>query len=274
VQDYSVVKTYGHLLGKLEKAFAKDKPLFALALYYPLAYPKDPAAELNPWELNRQKQLVRLIRILFLKRFESSIVAFESSCQNLLLKLLAFLDKNIDPAKPAEVNRLEKWRTANAEVLSHIHRAPAKGVGFAGRMTRPRKPKRSGTNSLDKFQPLDRAQYRIGRDFRRHATADLEHARGFSGGIEKASHPPMTTNCKALVKLLKSDADLKKRKVLVFTEYMATARYLKHELQAAGIQGVDEVDSATEQNRTASTPSSGLRHITTIRQPPISPPET
>jgi len=31
---------------------------------------------------------------------------------------------------------------------------------------------------------------------------------------------------------------------------MATARYLKHELVAAGIEGVDEVDSATKQDRT------------------------
>ena len=39
VANYSVKQTYGELLGKLEKAFARDKPLFALALYYPLAYP-------------------------------------------------------------------------------------------------------------------------------------------------------------------------------------------------------------------------------------------
>ena len=36
VVPYSVKKTYGHLLGKLEIAFAKEKPLFALAPYYPL----------------------------------------------------------------------------------------------------------------------------------------------------------------------------------------------------------------------------------------------
>ncbi len=31
-------KTYGHLLEKVELAFAKDNPLFALAPHYPLAY--------------------------------------------------------------------------------------------------------------------------------------------------------------------------------------------------------------------------------------------
>ena len=37
VVEYSVKKTYGHVLGKIEKAFAKETPLFALALPYPLA---------------------------------------------------------------------------------------------------------------------------------------------------------------------------------------------------------------------------------------------
>src|SRR5207247_2014580 len=64
--------------------------------------------------------LVRLIRVLFLKRFESSIVAFETSCQTLLLKLLAFLRKNIDPRNPAEAKRLEKWEVQNDELLAHV----------------------------------------------------------------------------------------------------------------------------------------------------------
>ncbi len=34
----------------------------------------------------------------------------------------------------------------------------------------------------------------------------------------------------ALIKLLKGDPDLKGRKVLIFSEFMATARYLKREL--------------------------------------------
>ena len=38
VADYSVKRTYGKLLGVVEKAFQKDKPLFTLGIYYPLAY--------------------------------------------------------------------------------------------------------------------------------------------------------------------------------------------------------------------------------------------
>lgn len=42
VADYSVKKTYGKLLVMLEKAFNKKQPLFALPMYYPLAYSKVP----------------------------------------------------------------------------------------------------------------------------------------------------------------------------------------------------------------------------------------
>jgi len=54
----------------VEKPLLKKKPLFSLAMYYPLAYKLKPA--LSPdkdtsFDINRQIQLVRLIRILFFK---------------------------------------------------------------------------------------------------------------------------------------------------------------------------------------------------------------
>ncbi len=61
--------------------------------------------------------------------------------------------------------------------------------------------------------------------------------------------PSHDDKLKALIKLLKSDPVLKRHKVLIFTEYMATARYLEHQLSAAGIDGVDEVDSASDRDR-------------------------
>ena len=54
---------------------------------------------------------------------------------------------------------------------------------------------------------------------------------------------------KALIKLLKSDPVLKKHKVLIFTEYMATARYLKQQLAKQGLSEIDEVDSAVNRDR-------------------------
>jgi len=80
VVDYSIKKTYGNLLTLVEKAFNKEKPLFSLAIYYPLAYYKGADASIEP--LRRTTKGGReLIRIGFLKRFESSARAFELSCR-------------------------------------------------------------------------------------------------------------------------------------------------------------------------------------------------
>jgi hypothetical protein len=57
VADYSIKKTYGRLLSMVEDAFSKDKPLFSLAVYYPLAYYKGPDESIDPFSEGRQKQV-------------------------------------------------------------------------------------------------------------------------------------------------------------------------------------------------------------------------
>ncbi len=53
----------------------------------------------------------------------------------------------------------------------------------------------------------------------------------------------------ALVKLLKTDPVLKAHKVLIFTEFAETARYLRRQLDAAAIPGVEQIDSGTKADR-------------------------
>ena len=48
VAEYSVKKTYGKLLEMIEAAFEKDKPLFSLAMYYPLAFYCGSDDQINP----------------------------------------------------------------------------------------------------------------------------------------------------------------------------------------------------------------------------------
>ena len=242
VIPYSVKKTYGHLLGKLEKAFARDKPLFALALYYPLAYWKGDPTTLDQFDVNRQKQVVRLIRILFLKRFESSIVAFESSCQTLLLKLLAFLRVNIDPNSPTEVARLEKWEAQNDELLAHVR-------ARRGELHEEETSEESdlGEEFDEDFTPIPRADFKVDEIFN-ETYSDLETVVDFLEEMQRLD-PSHDDKLKALVKLLTKDAVLKKHKVIIFTEFMTTARYLKKQLQAADIKGVDEIDSDSKRDR-------------------------
>jgi len=119
VADYSIKKTYGKLLTKIEAAFSKDKPLFSLALYYPLAYYKGPDSKIDPIIENRQKQVVALIRVQFLKRFESSACAFERSCARLLLELLALVTKHSE--SDSEKKRLQRWKDQHSELIGSVH---------------------------------------------------------------------------------------------------------------------------------------------------------
>lgn len=242
VITYSVKKTYGHLLGKFEKAFAKEKPLFALAMYYPLGYWKQDPSTLDQFDVNRQKQVVRLIRIQFLKRFESSIVSFESSSQTLLLKLLAFLRKNTDQTNPVEVKRLEKWEAQNEELLKHVK----------ARRGELEEEETSEENELgdefeDDFEALDRNAYKID-EIINETYSDLETVVDFLEEIQRFT-VEQDDKLKALIKLLTKDSVLKKNKVLIFTEFMSTARYLKKNLLAVGIKDVDEIDSDSKRER-------------------------
>lgn len=242
VVPYSVKKTYGHLLGKLEKAFAREKPLFALALYYPLAYWKGDKTKLDQFDVNRQKQVVRLIRILFLKRFESSIVAFEASCQTLLLKLLAFLRVNIDSDNSTEVRRLEKWEAQNEELLTHVR-------ARRGELQEEETSEESdlGDEFLGDFEAIPREDFKVGEIFD-ETYSDLETVVDFLEEMQRLD-PSHDDKLKALLSLLKKDAILKKHKVIIFTEFMTTARYLKKQLQTNDVAGVDEIDSASNRNR-------------------------
>jgi superfamily II DNA or RNA helicase len=242
VAHYSVKKTYGHLLGRLEKAFGREKPLFSLALYYPLAYWKGDPSQLDQFDVNRQKQLVRLIRILFLKRFESSIAAFDASCQTLLLKLLAFLRKNIDPDNPVEVRRFEKWQALNDEVLDRV-----KARQSELRDEDSSEESELGDDFIDDFEKLSREDFKVDEIFD-ETYSDLETVVDFLEELSRldASHDDKLG---ALVRILKKDPVLKRHKVIIFTEFMSTARYLRKQLIAAGINGVDEIDSDSNRDR-------------------------
>ena len=66
-------------------------------MYYPLAFSTN--KDIDTVAENRQRQVVALIRTIFLKRFESSLAAFAGSCLDLSAKVLRWLDVNtkIDP---------------------------------------------------------------------------------------------------------------------------------------------------------------------------------
>jgi SNF2 family DNA or RNA helicase len=243
VAEYSIRKSYGKLLDLVDTAFQKSKPLFALPMYYPLAYYTGPDTSIDPLEWNRQAQVVGLIRTNFLKRFESSVYAFELSCDRLLRKLLAFVDVNSE--SPAERKRYERWLDQHQEMLTQ---ARVRQLTLWGDDEEPEEENEDivPPELLEKAHHLPRDEYDVPEilaetylDLDQIATL-LDESRSFE--------PSHDDKLKKLVRLLKSK-DLAGRKVLIFTEFADTARYLRRELEKAGIDGVAELDSNTKTNR-------------------------
>ena len=245
VADYSVRKTYGELLDKFEKAFRRKSPLFTLPMYYPLAWYKGPDESIDPFEEGRQEQVVALIRTNFLKRFESSVAAFELSCDRLLKKLLAFLE--VHSESDAEKKRLERWKSQNAKVLGFAAQRQLELWGEEAEEAEEEQDEDVVPQEmLDAVRRLDREEFDVS-EMMQETFLDLDQIVQFLDEARKfeAKHDDKV---KKLIRLLRTK-ELTGQKVLIFTEFADTARYLKSQLDKAGIEGVAQVDSATKRNR-------------------------
>ena len=245
IAPYKLKVTYGRLLESVEQAFSRTKPLFALSIYYPLAYWKGPAdaPELESFNAGRQAQVVSLVRTQFLKRFESSAHAFEQSCWRLLKKLLAWVE--VHTSSDHDKRRLERWKLKNDKLINY---AAAKQLEFAIN-------DESGTDDededfitqddLDAIERLDPDLYKVD-EILDDTFMDLDQIVDFINLGAKVD-PAKDDKLKALIKMLKSDKDLKNRKVIIFSEFADTAYYLDQQLKLAGITGLERIDGSCSQ---------------------------
>ena len=211
-------------------------------MYYPLAWYTGPDTRIDSFEQNRQKQVVGLIRTNFLKRFESSVVAFELSCDRLLRKLLAFIEVHSETT--AEKKKLEHWKSNNAEILGYARHRQLEFWGQDGDELED--DDIVPPEMLDAVTQLNRKEFdvpaMITETFR-----DLDQLAHFTAEARKFE-PTHDDKLQKLIRLLKTK-DLADQKVLIFTEFADTARYLKRQLDKVGINGVAQVDSASPGNR-------------------------
>jgi hypothetical protein len=242
VAAYSIRKTHGRLLDMFENAFTKQNPLFALPMYYPLAWYNGPDKTIDPVEENRQKQVVGLIRTNFLKRFESSVVAFELSCDRLLKKLLAFVE--VHSATTTEKRKLQHWKAENAETLGYVRQRRLDL--WSEDEDESEDEDVVPQEMLDDVERLDREAYDVSAMLA-ETFRDLDQLVHFLAEARKFE-PKHDDKLQKLIRLLKSK-ELAGEKVLIFTEFADTARYLKRQLDEADISGVGQVDSATKTNR-------------------------
>ena len=242
VAAYSVEKTYGGLLRKVEEAFARQNPLFTLPMYYPLHWYCGPDKKIDPLEEGRQKQVVGLIRTNFLKRFESSITAFELSCVRLMSKLLAFVEVHSESEEEKEAAR--KWREEHAIT---IEQAQTRRGEYWGE-----DEEREGDEDLvlpetrEEVVRLKKSEYEV-PEMLRETYGDLDRVAEFLDEIH-ALDSGSDDKLRTLLDLLRSE-DLADRKVLIFTEFADTARYVARRLEAEGVEGLEQLDGSSDKNR-------------------------
>lgn len=248
---YEFSKSNNKLLLEMEKAFEKANPLFILPMYYPLHYVLTPDPDGK--EVNRQMQVVALIRTVFLKRFESSSAAFAGSAFDLSWKIIQWLTK-FAPLVDNGEKRLSDWRRLHDDVLQEIHRL----------VREPIAPTDDEDSEEDVqlpefelvFEDLNPEEFDL-ETMVEAAFDDLDQLKRFleiilQGGVEQDN------KYSALKRLLtdrKAPTDegygkeFVDQKVLVFTEFADTARYLHKRLVADGIADVDRLDGSRNNDR-------------------------
>lgn len=254
VVPYEFGMLYSPLFAEITAAFNKQTPLFVLPMYYPLAFSTDP--EVDPRLENRQKQVVALIRTIFLKRFESSMAAFAGSCLDLSTKVLKWLDVNAQGGDSSAA-RLQGWRKENEGTLQAIHDTYRSTldegwheedlteeeleeldynlVGGQYRLDEMVDAAFDDLNQLTRFMELVLAGAGLDDKFLKLRTLLMGPA-----ASEKATTDPVIFT-----------KEFQTQKVIVFTEFADTARYLHERLVEAGLADVDRIDGGRKGDRYA-----------------------
>lgn len=255
VVEYNLGLHHSKLLEELEAAFNKTNPLFELPMYYPLAF--STSKDVDTIAENRQKQVVGLIRTIFLKRFESSVAAFSGSCIDLSLKILRWLDANASE-HPEYAERLADWRTRHFPLIEQLHDRFRSNLD----MKESEVPDDLTEDELAELHyKLDGDDYDYERMFDA-AFEDLVQLQRFlerivdSGGMDDKYErlrdllAPTAKKAAALDKKVFAP-EFRTGKVIVFTEFADTARYLHERLTRDGVAHVDRLDGTRTTDRFA-----------------------
>ena len=253
--DYSLRRVYGTLYDELQKAFDRHNPFLNLAIYNTVNYHKKPERQIE----NRQKQIVGLIRTLVLKRLESSWRAFEATVENLLLKMAEWLEKYAP-------QRFAMWESTNTRwwgvVQNHIReRLQEDGIltqntletllnSVASNLSEEEDDLAS-VETDDDFVAADHDVDRLFSD----VVNDMNFLTGLLSRIyrlfyaDELANEPDTGQDDKLQQLLRLLKKHPNEKLLIFTEFCDTARYLYTQLQRAGFKHIEQIDSRRKVNR-------------------------
>ena len=249
VANYSLRISYGKLIDDFVDSFyRKDKqtgrslPILALAVYSPYEdeYYIGDKSKIDLMVSGRQQQIVNLIRQLLLKRFESSIAAFEETCVRIYFRLYTFLN---DYREQGNMRLIERTLNRQADVLEYVKNFIENNM-------------QSTLEELEDDLPdyvWDVEDNLSAEDFDIRAMLDdtLLDMEVLAEFIEDIMDFDSSKDDKIreLKRILTEDEHIKGKKVIIFTEFRSTAKYIYRELQKAGFDGLYEVDGQSKVNR-------------------------
>jgi superfamily II DNA or RNA helicase len=233
--NYSLKSIYETLYGEIREAFDKKNPFLSLAIYNTSAYHKDPDKQ----KAEYQKLIIGLIRTLLLKRLESSFKAFEASVEDLLYKMADFL-RYYSP------DLFKAWDTTNRRwwklVQDHINQRLERDEPGTEDEEEDQIP-----DFLKGFEPAEHKMDALLADVQEDMKLLTEFLskiyRRFYSKEGEQEDPTKDEKLQKLSDLLQTDELLKDQKVLIFTEFRDTARYLARQLNNANLKNVEQVDS-------------------------------
>ena len=161
----------------------------------------------------------------------------------MLQKLLAWV--TVHSATDHDNRRLERWKIKHGDLVnysqSHNHEL------WPDEPDEDQVEEFLTEDQLSAVNQLDAALYKID-EILDDTYDDLDQLAEFLNLLSDAK-PERDDKLKALIKLLKSDSVLKKEKVILFTEFADTARYLEQQLTQAGIDGICRIDGGSSQKQ-------------------------
>ena len=249
VGKYSLRKSYQSLIDDFTRAFdrknkdGKTVVLLSLAVYSPFGEDYYHGPETNKLVTGRQQQIVSLMRLLMLKRFESSAAAFQETCIRILLRLKKFVDDYKDEGSE---RRIEKFYAKNQDIFEYVEQY-LNEHGTSEEEEEEDLP--DYVWNMDNYD-MDGNLIKLDiKDFDIPAILDdtmddIDVLAEFIDDIRKVN-PDDDDKIKTLITTLKEDERIKGKKLIIFTEYTATAQYIESQLRKAGFTNIQEIDGST-----------------------------
>lgn len=248
VANYSIEKSYGALIDDFVKSFdRKDKngqniAILALAVYSPYeeAYFRGDRSKIDDMVFGRQAQVVNLIRQLLLKRFESSIAAFQETCIRIYVRLRKFM---LDYKEYGNIRAIDRFLQRQDHVQNYVEWFLENSAEVSLEDLEDDLPDYVW-NTEEKFNVED-----FDLDIMLDDTIqDLEILSKFIEDMMNIK-PENDDKIRELKRILSEDEHAKGKKVIIFSEFRATALYIYKELLKAGFKNLYEIDGKSNVNR-------------------------